>query len=93
MIDYSRFKISAELPLLSLRISDDRVRGVLELVDSIPLPESRPAPRSSATSKVNTTRGSPPRPRSRDGAGGLVLHKVGREGSGQECRVLWGMIF
>ncbi|XP_018614769.2 intermembrane lipid transfer protein VPS13A isoform X3 [Scleropages formosus] len=42
-----KFKISGELPRLSLRISDDKVRGVLQLVDSIPLPESRPAPRSS----------------------------------------------
>uniref|UniRef100_A0A8C5F4Z8 Vacuolar protein sorting 13 homolog A n=1 Tax=Gadus morhua TaxID=8049 RepID=A0A8C5F4Z8_GADMO len=47
----AKFKISGELPLLSLRISDDRVRGVLELVDSIPLPESRAAPRSTTTSK------------------------------------------
>ncbi|CAL8249330.1 unnamed protein product [Merluccius merluccius] len=47
----AKFKISAELPLLSLRISDDRARGVLELVDSIPLPESRPAPRSTTASK------------------------------------------
>ncbi|XP_031686198.1 vacuolar protein sorting-associated protein 13A isoform X2 [Oncorhynchus kisutch] len=44
-----KFKISGELPLLSLRISDDKVRGVLELIDSIPLPESRPAPRSTNT--------------------------------------------
>ncbi|KAJ3603606.1 hypothetical protein NHX12_028351 [Muraenolepis orangiensis] len=47
----ARFKIFAELPLLSLRISEDGVRGVLELIDSIPLPESRPAPRSTTTSK------------------------------------------
>ncbi|XP_029916803.1 intermembrane lipid transfer protein VPS13A isoform X3 [Myripristis murdjan] len=42
----AKFKISGELPLLSLRISDDKVRGVLALIESIPLPESRPAPRS-----------------------------------------------
>uniref|UniRef100_A0A8C8IVL6 Vacuolar protein sorting 13 homolog A n=1 Tax=Oncorhynchus tshawytscha TaxID=74940 RepID=A0A8C8IVL6_ONCTS len=56
-----KFKISGELPLLSLRISDDKVRGVLELIDSIPLPESRPAPRSTnthSTSKVLTLLGS-----------------------------------
>uniref|UniRef100_A0A8K9V736 Vacuolar protein sorting 13 homolog A n=1 Tax=Oncorhynchus mykiss TaxID=8022 RepID=A0A8K9V736_ONCMY len=55
-----KFKISGELPLLSLRISDDKVRGVLELIDSIPLPESRPAPRSTnahSTSKVLTLLG------------------------------------
>uniref|UniRef100_A0A8B9RG09 Vacuolar protein sorting 13 homolog A n=1 Tax=Astyanax mexicanus TaxID=7994 RepID=A0A8B9RG09_ASTMX len=44
-----KFKMSGELPLLSLRISDDKVRGVLELIDSIPLPESRPPPRAAAT--------------------------------------------
>ncbi|KAM3868440.1 intermembrane lipid transfer protein VPS13A [Diretmus argenteus] len=45
----AKFKISGELPLLSLRISDDKVRGVLELIESIPLPESRPAPRGTAS--------------------------------------------
>uniref|UniRef100_A0A8C4FH35 Vacuolar protein sorting 13 homolog A n=1 Tax=Dicentrarchus labrax TaxID=13489 RepID=A0A8C4FH35_DICLA len=40
------YKMSGELPLLSLRISDDKLRSVLELVESIPLPESRPAPKS-----------------------------------------------
>uniref|UniRef100_A0A8C2BZ69 Vacuolar protein sorting 13 homolog A n=1 Tax=Cyprinus carpio TaxID=7962 RepID=A0A8C2BZ69_CYPCA len=35
-----------ELPLLSLCISDDKVRGVLALLTSIPLPESRPAPQT-----------------------------------------------
>uniref|UniRef100_A0A8D3DF94 Vacuolar protein sorting 13 homolog A n=1 Tax=Scophthalmus maximus TaxID=52904 RepID=A0A8D3DF94_SCOMX len=46
-----------ELPLLSLRISDVKLRSVLELVESIPLPESRPAARStgpSSTPKVRT---------------------------------------
>ncbi|XP_076846491.1 intermembrane lipid transfer protein VPS13A isoform X2 [Brachyhypopomus gauderio] len=43
-----KFKMSGELPLLSLRISDDKVRGVLELLESIPLPESRPTPRATA---------------------------------------------
>lgn len=38
-----RYKMSGELPLLSLRISDVKLRSVLELVDSIPLPESKPA--------------------------------------------------
>ncbi|KAM3849865.1 intermembrane lipid transfer protein VPS13A-like, partial [Diretmus argenteus] len=45
----AKFKISGELRLLSLRISDDKVRGVLELIESIPLPESRPAPRGTAS--------------------------------------------
>uniref|UniRef100_A0A4W4DPX6 Vacuolar protein sorting 13 homolog A n=1 Tax=Electrophorus electricus TaxID=8005 RepID=A0A4W4DPX6_ELEEL len=43
-----KFKMSGELPLLSLRISDDKVRGVLQLIESIPLPESRPTPRTTA---------------------------------------------
>uniref|UniRef100_A0A8C9TJI0 Vacuolar protein sorting 13 homolog A n=1 Tax=Scleropages formosus TaxID=113540 RepID=A0A8C9TJI0_SCLFO len=47
-----KFKISGELPRLSLRISDDKVRGVLQLVDSIPLPESRPAPKQSYTPQL-----------------------------------------
>ncbi|XP_066567209.1 intermembrane lipid transfer protein VPS13A isoform X2 [Amia ocellicauda] len=41
-----KFKVFGELPLLSVRISDDKVRGVLALIDSIPFPESRPAPRA-----------------------------------------------
>ncbi|MEQ2216834.1 hypothetical protein XENOCAPTIV_023185 [Xenoophorus captivus] len=45
-----RFKMFGELPLLSLRISDYKLRSVLELVDSIPLPESKPAARSTASS-------------------------------------------
>ncbi|XP_041643525.1 vacuolar protein sorting-associated protein 13A isoform X2 [Cheilinus undulatus] len=39
----AKYKMSGELPLLSLRISDVKLRSVLELVESIPLPESRPA--------------------------------------------------
>ncbi|XP_074527415.1 intermembrane lipid transfer protein VPS13A isoform X2 [Halichoeres trimaculatus] len=38
----AKYKMSGELPLLSLRISDVKLRSVLELVESIPLPESRP---------------------------------------------------
>nr|XP_015222054.1 PREDICTED: vacuolar protein sorting-associated protein 13A [Lepisosteus oculatus] len=44
-----KFKVSGELPLLSVRISDEKVRGVLALIDSIPFPESRPAPRASTS--------------------------------------------
>lgn len=41
----SRYKMSGTLPLLSLRISDDKLRSVLGLIDSIPLPKSTdPAP-------------------------------------------------
>lgn len=48
----SRYKMSGELPLLSLRISDDKLRSVLELIDSIPLPESRPPARKDLIVKV-----------------------------------------
>ncbi|KAI4820200.1 hypothetical protein KUCAC02_028184 [Chaenocephalus aceratus] len=46
----AKFKMSGELHLLSLRISDVKLRNVLELVDSIPLPESIPAANGSASS-------------------------------------------
>nr|XP_020458048.1 vacuolar protein sorting-associated protein 13A isoform X1 [Monopterus albus] len=47
----AKYKMSGELPLLSLRISDDKLRSVVELVESIPLPESKPAARSSTAPK------------------------------------------
>lgn len=48
--------MSGELPLLSLRISDVKLRSVLELVDSIPLPESKPATRGNAPSSTPKVR-------------------------------------
>nr|DBA28033.1 TPA: hypothetical protein GDO54_008453 [Pyxicephalus adspersus] len=42
-----KFKLFGELPLLSVRISDQKFRGILELIDSIPKPESPPAPSAS----------------------------------------------
>uniref|UniRef100_A0A3Q4HB17 Vacuolar protein sorting 13 homolog A n=1 Tax=Neolamprologus brichardi TaxID=32507 RepID=A0A3Q4HB17_NEOBR len=47
-----KYKMSGKLPLLSLRISDVKLRSVLELVDSIPLPESKPAARGNAPSST-----------------------------------------
>ncbi|RMC19250.1 hypothetical protein DUI87_03856 [Hirundo rustica rustica] len=38
-----RFKLSGQLPLLSIQISDQKVTSILELIDSIPKPESAPA--------------------------------------------------
>ncbi|NXV08404.1 VP13A protein, partial [Cettia cetti] len=38
-----RFKLSGQLPLLSIQISDQKVTSILELIDSIPKPESSPA--------------------------------------------------
>ncbi|XP_068460599.1 intermembrane lipid transfer protein VPS13A isoform X2 [Clinocottus analis] len=37
----AKYKMSGELPLLSLRISDVKLRNVLQLVESISLPESK----------------------------------------------------
>uniref|UniRef100_A0AAX7UBY2 Vacuolar protein sorting 13 homolog A n=1 Tax=Astatotilapia calliptera TaxID=8154 RepID=A0AAX7UBY2_ASTCA len=51
-----KYKMSGELPLLSLRISDVKLRSVLELVDSIPLPESKPATRGNAPSSTPKVR-------------------------------------
>ncbi|RXM33331.1 Vacuolar protein sorting-associated protein 13A [Acipenser ruthenus] len=44
-----KFKIFGQLPLLSVRISDEKVRHVLALIDSIPLPKGPPAPSASNT--------------------------------------------
>uniref|UniRef100_A0A7N8X286 Vacuolar protein sorting 13 homolog A n=1 Tax=Mastacembelus armatus TaxID=205130 RepID=A0A7N8X286_9TELE len=49
----AKYKMSGELPLLSLRISDNKLRSVLELIESIPLPESKPAARSNTTPKFS----------------------------------------
>ncbi|KAF7652728.1 hypothetical protein LDENG_00093380 [Lucifuga dentata] len=34
----ARFKVSGELPLLHVKVSDQKIHGILELVNSIPLP-------------------------------------------------------
>ncbi|XP_057221542.1 intermembrane lipid transfer protein VPS13A isoform X2 [Malurus melanocephalus] len=38
-----KFKLFGQLPLLSVQISDQKVKSILELIDSIPKPESAPA--------------------------------------------------
>ncbi|XP_057258116.1 intermembrane lipid transfer protein VPS13A isoform X6 [Pezoporus wallicus] len=38
-----KFKLSGQLPLLSIQISDQNLTRILELIDSIPKPESAPA--------------------------------------------------
>ncbi|XP_073435523.1 intermembrane lipid transfer protein VPS13C isoform X2 [Dendrobates tinctorius] len=48
-----RFKVSGELPLLRLRVSDYKIQGVFELVNSIPLPQS---PASTPTTKEKNIR-------------------------------------
>uniref|UniRef100_A0A8K9UDQ0 Vacuolar protein sorting 13 homolog C n=1 Tax=Oncorhynchus mykiss TaxID=8022 RepID=A0A8K9UDQ0_ONCMY len=46
-----RFKVSGELPLLHVKISDQKIQGVLDLVNSIPLPQRDSTP-STPTQKV-----------------------------------------
>lgn len=46
-----RFKVSGELPLLHVKISDQKIHSVLELVDGIPLPNVDSLP-STPTLKV-----------------------------------------
>ncbi|XP_039469572.1 vacuolar protein sorting-associated protein 13C isoform X4 [Oreochromis aureus] len=46
-----RFKVSGELPLLHVKISDQKIHSVLELVDGIPLPNVDSSP-STPTQKV-----------------------------------------
>ncbi|XP_026157018.1 vacuolar protein sorting-associated protein 13C isoform X2 [Mastacembelus armatus] len=46
-----RFKVSGELPLLHIKISDQKIQKVLELVDSVPLPNMGSEP-STPTEKV-----------------------------------------
>ncbi|XP_014875628.1 vacuolar protein sorting-associated protein 13C-like isoform X2 [Poecilia latipinna] len=46
-----RFKVSGELPLMHVRISDQKIQNVMELVESIPLPTAGSAP-STTTEKV-----------------------------------------
>ncbi|XP_051973520.1 intermembrane lipid transfer protein VPS13C-like [Xyrauchen texanus] len=46
-----RFKVSGELPLLHVKISDQKIQGVLELVESIPLPQTSTPP-TTPTEKV-----------------------------------------
>ncbi|XP_054859061.1 intermembrane lipid transfer protein VPS13C isoform X2 [Eublepharis macularius] len=47
-IRMAKFKVSGELPLVHLRISDQKIKGVFELIDSIPLPQ-KPAVSPSST--------------------------------------------
>ncbi|KAJ7994515.1 hypothetical protein DPEC_G00250280 [Dallia pectoralis] len=47
----ARFKVSGELPLLHVKISDQKIQGVWDLVNSVPLPQSGSTP-STPTQKV-----------------------------------------
>lgn len=50
----NRFKLSGQLPLLSIQISDQKLTSILELIDSIPKPESAPA--TSSPPKITEVR-------------------------------------
>ncbi|XP_041649214.1 vacuolar protein sorting-associated protein 13C isoform X2 [Cheilinus undulatus] len=56
-----RLKVSGELPLLHVKISDQKIHNVLELVDSIPLP-TKGSPPSTPTEKVLPLAEARPRP-------------------------------
>ncbi|KAF3832071.1 hypothetical protein F7725_025736 [Dissostichus mawsoni] len=72
-----RFKVSGELPLLHLKISDRNIHGLLDLVDSIPLPNMG-SPASTPTEKVHLVRSVPPEVRGRFGRSlGKVWRKIG----------------
>ncbi|XP_053369844.1 intermembrane lipid transfer protein VPS13C isoform X1 [Clarias gariepinus] len=58
-----RFKVTGELPLLHVKISDVMILGVVELVDSIPLPCVSSTPPSSPTEKVRSLSLADTRPR------------------------------
>lgn len=47
-----RFKVSGELPLMHVRISDRKIQNVVDLVESVPLPTAGSAP-STPTEKVS----------------------------------------
>ncbi|XP_062417923.1 intermembrane lipid transfer protein VPS13C isoform X3 [Pungitius pungitius] len=55
-----RFKVSGELPLLHIKVSDQKIHYLLELVDSIPLPNMGSSP-STPTEKVLSLAESRPR--------------------------------
>ncbi|XP_046898786.1 vacuolar protein sorting-associated protein 13C isoform X4 [Hypomesus transpacificus] len=56
----ARFKVSGELPLLHVKISDQKIQGVLDLVNSIPLPLMGSTP-STPTGKVVSLANARPR--------------------------------
>uniref|UniRef100_A0A8B9CJP4 Vacuolar protein sorting 13 homolog A n=1 Tax=Anser brachyrhynchus TaxID=132585 RepID=A0A8B9CJP4_9AVES len=52
-----KFKLSGQLPLLSVQISDQKLTSILELIDSIPKPESAPAAISPVLSVPHLSQG------------------------------------
>ncbi|XP_030622717.1 vacuolar protein sorting-associated protein 13C [Chanos chanos] len=58
-----RFKVSGELPLLHVKISDQKIHGVLDLANSIPLPRMSSTPPATPAEKVPAKSLSDTRPR------------------------------
>ncbi|KAF2983033.1 hypothetical protein EK904_011694 [Melospiza melodia maxima] len=80
-----RFKLSGQLPLLSIQISDQKVTSILELIDSIPKPESAPA--TSSPPKMTEATLSPvlPAPHSSQGVYSVLdLHSFPESESEEE---------
>uniref|UniRef100_A0A8D2N8J8 Vacuolar protein sorting 13 homolog A n=1 Tax=Zonotrichia albicollis TaxID=44394 RepID=A0A8D2N8J8_ZONAL len=80
-----RFKLSGQLPLLSIQISDQKVTSILELIDSIPKPESVPA--TSSPPKMTEATLSPvlPAPHSSQGVYSVLdLHSFPESESEEE---------
>ena len=50
-----KFQIYGNIPLLSLRIIDKKIQGILKLIESIPLPKSKPASQSTSTQALINT--------------------------------------
>ncbi|XP_015257486.1 PREDICTED: vacuolar protein sorting-associated protein 13C, partial [Cyprinodon variegatus] len=55
-----RFKVSGELPLMHVRISDQKIQKVLELVESVPVPKKDSAPCSPTEKALPLSRVLPP---------------------------------
>uniref|UniRef100_A0AAY5L059 Vacuolar protein sorting 13 homolog C n=1 Tax=Esox lucius TaxID=8010 RepID=A0AAY5L059_ESOLU len=55
----ARFKVSGELPLLHVKISDQKIQGVWDLVNSIPLPQSSSTPSTPTEKGLSLTKARP----------------------------------
>uniref|UniRef100_A0A4W3HUG4 Vacuolar protein sorting 13 homolog C n=1 Tax=Callorhinchus milii TaxID=7868 RepID=A0A4W3HUG4_CALMI len=52
-----KFKVSGELPLFHVAMSDEKIKSLFELADSIPFPQKQFSPRLPTKAKVRTTSG------------------------------------
>uniref|UniRef100_A0A8C5FUA7 Vacuolar protein sorting 13 homolog C n=1 Tax=Gadus morhua TaxID=8049 RepID=A0A8C5FUA7_GADMO len=77
----ARFKMSGELPLIHVKISDQKIRGVYELVSSIPLPNMGSTP-STPTQKIPSLAGA--RPDSDEDASGRLMDEDPKKSAVEE---------